>query len=74
MWTSVNDFLPVLCDDGASDDVLVILEDNTMDVAYYDFSAKKWFDRYGFEFEKEGVMVTHWALLPDGPNDRAEAA
>lgn len=67
MWRSVDDFLPLREDGDASDDVLVLLEDNTMDVCFYDFVRCEWQDRSGFDVPPSSNKITHWRTLPPGP-------
>ena len=47
-WRRADVDLPEEEDEGGSDDVLVLLSDDTMDVAYYDYAGNVWCDRYGF--------------------------
>ena len=63
-WKCAAVELPKELDECSSDDVLVLLSDDTMDVAYYDFTANSWFDRYGMEMPEP---VTHWDWLPALP-------
>ena len=70
-WSHAAEQLPVEEDEEASDDVLVLLADDTMDVAYYDYAARIWCDRCGFPLS-EGV--THWRSLPELPQPDQEVA
>lgn len=60
-WADPQAGLPEEGDEGASDDVLVLLDDDTMDVAYYDFVAGQWLDRYGMSIPE----VVKWRPLGD---------
>jgi hypothetical protein len=52
--------LPAEMDEGASDDVLVLTDDLCFAVGFYDFTAKTWMTRWGFELPK----VLRWMPLP----------
>lgn len=71
VWRPVGVELPKEGDEGASDDVLVMMADNTMQVAYYDYIARQWSDRWGFFFLPDNVVF--WRPLPSGP-EKQEAA
>jgi len=59
-FVPVTEDLPEELDEEASDDVLVLLDDLTFAVGFFDYEAKGWASRFGFEL----TGVTHWTPLP----------
>ena len=62
-WVKAADQLPAEGDEEASDDALVLMDEGTMTVAYVDFVARKWMDRWG----EPVTGVEYWKSLPDPP-------
>lgn len=66
-WRRADRELPPEGDEGGSDDVLVQRDDGTHQVAYYDYAAESWVDRWGFELASS--TITHWRELPESAQD-----
>lgn len=66
-WINTDDFLPKINDNGYSDIVLIIDENNNIELAIYSFYRQEWIRAYGKDDIDDSIIqnnITHWMTIP----------
>ena len=66
-WINTDDFLPKINNNGYSDIVLIIDENNNIELAIYSFYRQAWIRSYGKDDIDDSIIqndITHWMIIP----------
>lgn len=66
-WINTDDLLPKINNNGYSDTVLVIDENNNIELAIYSFYRGAWIRAYGNDDIDNSIIkndITHWMEIP----------